>query len=186
MIKSINKYINLSILLSILFALCGVILIVWPKASLDTIGYILGAFLLVYGITNFIDSFTISPIFCLIEMISSVLSIVIGVAVFLNPNIMENLLPILLGIFFIISGAFKARISYIIKSADDYLLPIITSILMILCGIILIVYPQDSAIAVAILTGVIMLIYGISDVIDMIVFKSNVKSIEKYFDKLIK
>ena len=119
-------------------------------------------------------------------MISSVLSIIIGVAVFLNPNIMENLLPILLGIFFIISGAFKARISYIIKSADDYLLPIITSILMILCGIILIVYPQDSAIAVAILTGVIMLIYGISDVIDMIVFKSNVKSIENYFDKLIK
>ena len=57
---------------------------------------------------------------------------------------------------------------------------------MILCGIILIVYPQDSAIAVAILTGVIMLIYGISDVIDMIVFKSNVKSIENYFDKLIK
>ena len=57
---------------------------------------------------------------------------------------------------------------------------------MILCGIILIVHPQDSAIAVAILTGVIMLIYGISDVIDMIVFKSNVKSIENYFDKLIK
>ena len=186
MIKSINKYINLSIVLSILFALCGVILIVWPKASLDTIGYILGAFLLVYGITNFIDSFTISPIFCLIEMISSVLSIVIGVALFLNPNIMENLLPILLGIFFIISGAFKARISYIIKSANDYLLPIITSILMILCGIILIVHPQDSAIAVAILTGIIMWIYGIFDVIDMIVFKSNVKSIENYFDKLIK
>lgn len=186
MIKSINKYINLSIIISILFTLCGIILILWPKTSIDIIYYVLGAFLLMYGTYNFISSFTINPIFCLIQMISSVLSIVLGSLIFLNPNIVENLLPIVLGIFFIISGSFKARISYIIKSANDCLIPIITSVLMIICGIVLIVYPQNSVTYIAVTTGVIMVVYGISDIIDMLLFKSNVNSIVKYFDRLIK
>lgn len=61
MVKSMNKYINLSIVLSCLFALIGILLIVWPKASLDTFSYMIGSFLLLYGIFNLIDSFTINP-----------------------------------------------------------------------------------------------------------------------------
>ena len=74
MIKTINKYLNLSIILSILFGIIGIFLMIWPKSSLDTFVYIIGSALLVYGIFNFIDSFTINPIFCLPQMTSSVLS----------------------------------------------------------------------------------------------------------------
>ena len=63
MTKKINKYINLSIILSVLFMIVGVLLIIWPKASLDTFAYIIGTILIVYGIYSFIDSFTINPIF---------------------------------------------------------------------------------------------------------------------------
>lgn len=186
MIKSINKYINLSILMAILFTLCGFILIIWPKTSMDIIYYVLGAFLLIYGTYNFISSFTINPIFCLIQMTQSVLAIVLGVLIFLNPDIIERLLPTISGIFFIISGSFKARIAYIIRNGNSYFMSIITSILMIICGIVLIVYPQSSVIYIAITTGIVMAVYGISDIIDMFIFKSNVNSIVKYFDRLIK
>ena len=91
MSKEINKYLNLSIVMSVLFAILGVILVVSPNSSLDTIAYLLAAFLLVYGTYNFIDSFAIHPIFFFMKMASSVISIILGIVIFLNPEIFKNL-----------------------------------------------------------------------------------------------
>ena len=120
MSKEINKYLNLSIVMSVLFAILGVILVVSPNSSLDTIAYLLAAFLLVYGTYNFIDSFAIHPIFFFMKMASSVISILLGIIIFLNPEIFKNLIPIALGIFFIINGIFKTRMAFIIKNIDNY------------------------------------------------------------------
>ena len=120
MSKEINKYLNLSIVMSVLFAILGVILVVSPNSSLDTIAYLLASFLLVYGTYNFIDSFAIHPIFFFMKMASSVISILLGIIIFLNPEIFKNLIPIALGIFFIINGIFKTRMAFIIKNIDNY------------------------------------------------------------------
>ena len=90
MSKEINKYLNLSIVMSVLFAILGVILVVSPNSSLDTIAYLLAAFLLVYGTYNFIDSFAIHPIFFFMKMASSVISIILGIVIFLNPEIFKK------------------------------------------------------------------------------------------------
>ena len=103
MIKKINEYINLSIILSVLFMIVGILLIVWPKASLDTFAYVIGTIMIIYGIYSFIDSFSINPALCLFQMTNSILSFLLGICVFLNPSIFESILPIALGIFFVYS-----------------------------------------------------------------------------------
>lgn len=187
MLKTLNKYINLSMVLSILFTIVGVILIIWPKTSIDTISYMIGAFLLVYGIYSFIDSFSINPIFCFAQMTSSVLAFVLGIIIFLNPSIFESLIPIVLGIFFVINGSFKSRLSFIIKDvSDNWILSLITSILMIICGVLLIINPKITAIMLTTMVGILLVVYSVADIIDMVIFKSKVKDITKYFEKLLK
>ena len=187
MLKKVNRYINLSIVLSALFGILGFVFIFWPKTSLDVLAYLIGAFLIGYGIYNFIDSFTVNPIFCLVEMTSSVLAFLLGVTVFLNLNIFESLLPIILGIFFIINGAFKTRVSFLLREVNNrFTVSIITSILMILCGIVIIIEPLNSAIMITSVVGVLILIYAISDIIDMIVYKGRINDICKYFEKFLK
>ena len=187
MLKTINKYLNTSIVLSILFAVIGIILIIWPKTSLETFAYVIGTILLVYGIYNFIDSFTINPIFCLPQMTSSVLSFLLGILVFLKPSVFESLLPIVLGIFFIINGAFKTRMSFVLKNVDSkWILSLITSVLMIICGVVLIINPRISAIMITSLIGIMLVIYAISDIVDIFVFKSKIKEVSKYFEKFVK
>ena len=156
----------------------GILLIVWPKASLDTFAYVIGTIMIIYGIYSFIDSFSINPALCLFQMTNSILSFLLGICVFLNPSIFESILPIALGIFFIISGAFSSRISFIIKDIDNsYIISLFTSILMIICGVVLIINP---------LIGIILIVYSVSAIVDMFVFKSRVKEIDKYFSKLLK
>ena len=187
MIKKINEYINLSIILSVLFMIVGILLIVWPKASLDTFAYVIGTIMIIYGIYSFIDSFSINPALCLFQMTNSILSFLLGICVFLNPSIFESILPIALGIFFIISGAFSSRISFIIKDIDNsYILSLFTSILMIICGVVLIINPGNTALVITTLIGIILIVYSISAIVDMFVFKSRVKEIDKYFSKLLK
>lgn len=187
MLKKINKYLNVSIVLSILFGIMGIILIIWPKTSLETLAYIIGGILLVYGIYNFIDSFTINLFFCLPQMTTSVLSALLGILIFLNPSIFENILPIVLGIFFIVNGSFKARMGVVLKSIDgNWVISLVASILMIICGIVLIINPSDMAIMLTTLIGIILVVYAISDIVDMLVFKSRIKDVSKYFEKLIK
>lgn len=187
MIKKINEYINLSIILSVLFMIVGILLIVWPKASLDTFAYVIGTIMIIYGIYSFIDSFSINPALCLFQMTNSILSFLLGICVFLNPSIFESILPIALGIFFIISGAFSSRLSFVIKNIDSgFILSLISSILMIICGVILIINPAGTIILITAFIGIILIVYSISNIIDMSIFKSKVKEIDKYFDKLLK
>ena len=187
MLKSINKYLNESILLSVLFGVIGIILIIWPETSIDTFAYIIGAILLVYGTYNFIDSFTINPIFGLSQMITSILSFIFGTSIFFNTSIFESLIPIVLGIFFIINGSFKARMSFVLKKFDkNWALSLITSIIMIICGIILIVNPMSTAIMITSIIGIILVVYSISDIIDMFIIKSRIKDFTKYFEKIFK
>lgn len=187
MIKTINKYLNESILVSILFGVFGLILIIWPKTSLDTFAYITGSIFLIYGIYNFIDSFTVNPLFSLIQMTISVLSSLFGITVFLNPNIFESIIPIVLGIFFIINGSFKIRMSFVLKKYDNnWFISLITSIIMVLCGVVLIFNPQSSAVMITSIIGIVLLIYAISDVIDMFIIKSRVKDFTNYFEKIFK
>ena len=187
MSKEINKYLNLSIVMSILFVILGIILVISPESSINTIAYMLASFLLVYGTFNFIDSFTINPIFFFFQMVTSILSFLLGICVFLNPSIFESIIPIVLGIFFIISGAFSSRLSFVIKNIDSgFILSLISSILMIICGVILIINPTGTIILITTFIGIMLIVYSISNIIDMSIFKSKVKEIDKYFDKLLK
>ena len=187
MIKKINQYINLSIVLSILFMIVGLLLIVWPKASLDTFAYVIGTIMIIYDIYSFIDSFSINPALCLFQMTNSILSFLLGICVFLNPSIFESIIPITLGIFFVISGIFSLRISFIIKDmGSSFVMSLISSILMIICGIILIINPAGTIIVLTTLIGILLIVYSISNVVDMCIFKSRVKEIDKYFNNLIK
>ena len=56
-----------------------------------------------------------AQVFFFMKMASGAISIILGIVIFLNPDIFKNLIPIALGIYFIINGIFKTRMSFIIK-----------------------------------------------------------------------
>ena len=76
---------------------------------------------------------------------------------------------------------------FIIKDIDNsYILSLFTSILMIICGVVLIINPGNTALVITTLIGIILIVYSVSAIVDMFVFKSRVKEIDKYFSKLLK
>ena len=185
MIKKLNKLLTSSIITSLLFLLIGIIIVIYPENSIKVLSTLLAIFLVVNGLYLIVIGADIRNIFFIDFFPTGILSLVLGILMILYPNTLSIIITISLGIWFIWISIFKLRLSISLKNIDEpvWILTIITSILSIICGLILIFNPISSSIAITMFTGAIIIIYAISDLIDMIVFKKNVNKIVKHFKK---
>ena len=90
----------------------------------------------------------------------------------------------MVGLWIIINSTFKLRMALAIKdsSKTNWILPYILSILTIVIGLCLIFNPVLGSIGIARVIGFLAILYGICDVIDVIIFKNNIKQIAKVFE----
>lgn len=179
MLNKLNKYLNSGIILTIVFLLVGGILIVKPDISFNIISYFIGASLIVSGIYLFIIDSKTNNIFINVFLYAILLTL-IGILIILNPVTLKVILPIFLGLWFLISGIFKIRLDIYMKDESYFILSLITNIITVICGVILLNNPVESVSAITISLGIIIVVSSISSLIDIIIFKKNINSVVKY------
>lgn len=179
MLNKLNKYLNSGIILTIVFLLVGSILIVKPDISFNVISYLIGASLIVSGIYLFIIDSKTKNIFINVFLYAILLTL-IGILIILNPITLKVILPIFLGLWFLISGIFKIRLNIYMKDEPYFILSLITNIITVICGVILLINPVESVSAITISLGIIIVVSSISSLIDIIIFKKNINSVVKY------
>ena len=179
MLNKLNKYLNSGIILTIVFLLVGGILIVKPDISFNIISYLIGASLIVSGIYLFIIDSKTNNIFINVFLYAILLTL-IGILIILNPITLKVILPIFLGLWFLISGIFKIRLDIYMKDESYFILSLITNIITVICGVILLINPVESVSAITISLGIIIVVSSISSLIDIIIFKKNINSVVKY------
>ena len=178
MLNKLNKYLNSGIILTIVFLLVGGILIVKPDISFNIISYLIGASLIVSGIYLFIIDSKTKNIFINVFLYAILLTL-IGILIILNPITLKVILPIFLGLWFLISGIFKIRLDIYMKDEPYFILSLITNIITVICGVILLINPVESVSAITISLGIIIVVSSISSLIDIIIFKKNINSVVK-------
>lgn len=179
MLNKLNKYLNSGIILTIVFLLVGGILIVKPDISFNIISYLIGASLIISGIYLFIIDSKTNNIFINVFLYAILLTL-IGILIILNPVTLKVILPIFLGLWFLISGIFKIRLDIYMKDEPYFILSLITNIITVICGVILLINPVESVSAITISLGIIIVVSSISSLIDIIIFKKNINSVVKY------
>lgn len=189
MIKKFNQIINEAIGISIIFLLLGIILLIYPNISITLIAYLIAFILIGSGIYLIGLEFTNRVIFFPMDTIfNGIISIILGTIILIYPNIFQIIIPIMLGTYFIIDSIFKLKIATLLRRIDNtsWIFTLLLTILSIICGIILIINPIDSSIAITLFTGITLIIYSIAGIVDMILFKKNTNDLLKEFKKNIK
>ena len=189
MIKKINKYINTTLISSILLLILGAIMILFPETTLNITSYCIAIISLLLGIYLIIIDINIEkPLFFPNTSLSGIILSILGIILLAHPKSLFILIPIVLGIWFIISSITKINyiqtLKYINKSL--WISSIITTILSIICGLIFIINPLRSAAVVTTFFGIIMIIYSICDIYEIIIIKRNVNKIDKEINKRFK
>ena len=184
----LKKVFNISIISSLLLFLFGLVLAVNAEGFIKSITVAIGVVLLLIGVFPVIDYFRYRKegLGASVGLISGIFSIVCGLMLLINEDLLMILIPVFIGVWMIINGINKIQVSFEIKDLGEksWVITFIYSILIMVLGGYFIVNPISGATTVTSFIGIILCIYAVLDIIDCIIIKVKVKSFKKELYKI--
>lgn len=184
--KKVNTFINSSILVSLGFFVLGVVFLAMPSLSLDIIRWVIAIGSLIIGtilVAADLGGRRTFPFFS--TTIAGIVLLIIGLVFIRHPRVMD-IFPIILGAIFIINAFTSGRLTTALRGTNAGKYATITTILAIVCGVLLIANPWEGNISMMIFAGIMMIVYSLSTIVDMIVLKKNVKELSKQLKSFFK
>ena len=164
------------IVISLIFILFGTMLIARPESIMSIVAILLGIIFIVIGVLRTVDYFASNKEDnYLIAM--ALASIVIGIVIMFCSDIILSAFRILIAIWIIYSGIINLQTTIVWKDYKSrlWLLTLILAIVMIIAGIYILV--NNGAILQTV--GVAIVVYGIVDIIENIIF---IKKVDDYLE----
>ncbi|MFD3663751.1 HdeD family acid-resistance protein [Streptomyces sp. NPDC058659] len=157
----------------------GILVLVWPDASLRVAGVLFGLYLLFSGVMQLVAAFGTHATTALRVMafISGALSILLGLFCFRGAMQSTLLLALWIGIGWLFRG-----ITQTVAAASDPAMPargwqIFLGVVSAVAGVVLIVSPLDSARVLAVLAGIWLIAVGAVELVTAFVIRSRAKDL---------
>ncbi|MCU0265007.1 MAG: HdeD family acid-resistance protein [Actinomycetia bacterium] len=147
--------------------LVGIALLAWPKATVLVIAVLLGSYLLVSGVFQFVMGFAtrdVSGGTRALMVLSGGLSFVLGLMMFKGPYQAASILALLIGFGWLFRGIAELVGGISDKGASGRGWQIFLGLLGVLAGITVIVWPISSLAVLAWVSGIWLIVIGIVQV----------------------
>ena len=185
--KSIeNVYRNMitySIITEVLTVIMGCVLFFLPNASNKVIGILVGIIILVNGLNAIYKYFKRdgAKIFAL-NFVFGILYAILGLVIIIYPFTVVEFVTVSLGLFVVVNAASKINYGLWLKrgNEDAWLITLVSGILLLIIGILIIFNPFAS-LTLTRLAGVFLILTGILEFTDTILFKNRAKEIMEIF-----
>ncbi len=169
---------------AISFIIMGMIMIIFPEFTLETICYLFAAILAVLGIYNLVLYFTrdILKDVYRYDFVSGVMMLLIAVLLVVRSQFFINLIPMIMGIVVFGNGIikFQRAIDLLRTRYSGWIFVLIFALMSIAVGIFIIFSPEFIAEAVTIIIGISLVFGGLTDIITLILLGKQVNEIKKH------
>ena len=166
-----------SVITSLVFGIIGLIMIFYPRTTMQFISTVLGIFFIIVGIVKIINYFVSKGNSTLFtnDIAWGLIAVILGLVTMVYSSTIENIFRIMIGIWIIYSGFTRFTLSFRLKGVNDkvWALVLVLAVLMVIGGLYVTFYPG----ALILTLGVIILIYAIMDLIESFIFMRNMKDI---------
>jgi uncharacterized membrane protein HdeD (DUF308 family) len=164
MLRHLWLYTVVSGLLAILL---GVLIFVRPGAAILVTAIFFGAYLLITGIAQVVLAFSVRSSLGgrVLPFISGAAALVLAVLCFINLNNSIELLAIWIGIGFIFRGVATAMSAFSDPSLPGRVWEIVVGVISVIAGIVMFAAPLEGLVAITQVTGVILIVIGLFEVI---------------------
>ncbi len=159
---------RMELIMSIISLLLGIIMVIFPQKTMSVICYAIAGAILIYGVIDIISYFTSKSYegnFSL-TLLRGVVASVIGIIIFIKPQLLSTFIPIVLGILLIIDGITSIQKSVFLKNNNIYFwhISMVESILTLAFGIFVLINPLSVETAIIICLGIAFIWYGITSI----------------------
>ena len=144
----------------------GIAVLVWPGQTVFVVVVIAGIFLFVGGIFRFVYALAERDLDgrWIIALVG-VLSVLVGLIVMRNPRESLELLTLLLGLIWVLSGAVDLFQALAGRNQSDRGLRAVFGALWIILGLVLLFWTEATVLVVAVLIGINFIISGLLQII---------------------
>ncbi|MCV7414179.1 HdeD family acid-resistance protein [Mycolicibacterium litorale] len=151
----------------VLAVLLGVLIFLRPGAAIIVTAVFFGAYLLVTGVAQLVLAFSVRSSFGgrALLFVSGAAALVLAVLCFINLNNSIDLLAIWIGVGFIFRGVATAMSAFSDPSLPGRIWEIIVGVISVIAGIIMFVAPLEGLVALTQVTGIILVVIGVTEVI---------------------
>jgi uncharacterized membrane protein HdeD (DUF308 family) len=142
----------------------GIVLLVWPKASLTIVAVLIGIGLIVAGLLRLIDGFTAHDASGgkrVAYVLIGLLAIVVGLYCIRHYKLVIGVLAILVGLFWVIHGMADIGIGLFGGPFPGRGLTVVTGLLSLAAGLIVLFWPSITVIVLVRVLGIWLLVYGL-------------------------
>ena len=115
--------------------------------------------------------------------ILGVFVLIFGIIILVKPDTIASIIPLLLGIWMLINGVTKLSYSLTLNNNKSALSSIIISLIIVLLGILLIINPFHGAQKLVQILGISILLYSLLDLIECFSIKRVIKKSKKLENK---
>ena len=169
MLDLVKKKEMRGLLVSFLIIALSIFLIIRPDQMIETLIRVIGLFVLVCGVFDFTNYFVKKDDTKMFDMGLSkgIMEVCIGVLFLFKYHVLLEVFPMLLGLLIVFINVFKLQLSLSLKLVDtnNYFTGVIISSISIVLGIIILLNPFDSLKVVVIVSGAVLLVSELANVI---------------------
>ena len=177
------------LLMGIVALVLGVLLLVWPGVSILAASVLLGVYLVASGIAQVILAFglELSGGYRVLWFITGALSLILGVLAFrhFGQGSAVLLLAIWIGVGFIFQGVAATAIAISNKELPGRGWSIFFGVTSVIAGLVVMVWPFDSIVMLALFTGIMLVVIGIAQVVSSIGTRKDLRTAEKRVSQVI-
>lgn len=154
------------IITSIILLILGIILLFVPGKILTTVIIIIGALIIASGVLSIFNAIKNGK--TSFEVVYGILIGILGIVFITNPQVIGGIIPLILGIWFIIKSAFKLQYVFLLKKDNTtyWIKPLIVNLLTLILGVVLVFNPFKGAETLIRIIAVFILAYAILDIIE--------------------
>ena len=170
-----------SIFFSCIFILIGSFLLARPDDAIHLVSYALGILLMLWGVISIVQFFSNkdNPSYLELSFIVGVFAFIFGLIIFIKPNTIASIIPLLLGIWMLINGVTKLSYSLTLNRENNAAASIIISVIIVILGILLIFNPFAGAKKLVQILGITIIVYSVLDLIECFTIKKVYKKEKK-------
>lgn len=171
-----------ALIMAIIYVGLGLLFILMPETVTASIAIILGIVLLVAGVVYIINYFRRWDI----EYRSNGLAIGIlfifgALFLFFQSNLIEMIIPLLLGLAVVVSGTIKLQNAIVLyKTRERMWIPVLVlAVICLVLGFVIMIDPFGTLSALVIVIGIGLMLSGLSDLVIIILMAHNTAKLER-------
>lgn len=166
------------IVYAILCIVMGILMIVYPSTILNTICYIIAAVFLLLAIRYLLEyrkRDIINSIYKY-ELVMGIIFFAAAIFVLVRKDFVISIIPFLIGLIIVISGIMKIENALDLKRMNSHwIVLLVVAIINVLLGLVILINPQNTAIFVTRITGIILTYSGVVDLITTLAVSGKIK-----------